>query len=260
MLRHLLQLCFALLDLDVAHDARRAMLLLAETIRITQFGENKMANEQQSPINIQNAIYAEFGADGLSIHWQGDIHGHVHQDDHGIKVEFASDMRQVIELGGKLFHLRQFHFHHPSEHWIDGEQRTLELHLVHQNIDDGSLAVIGVFLEPGNTKSLTPSLFAQIDTALANEADLGAEANVSTDPRDFLPKTWERHYRYQGSLTTAPFSESVSWIVVKDPITIPTAKLNELLKLFKSHARFPQPLNRRFVLKTFDGPKPNKKK
>lgn len=219
-----------------------------------------MADQQQSPINIQKAIYADFGADGLSIHWQREIHGHIHKDDHGVKVEFASDMRLYIELGGKRFHLRQFHFHHPSEHWVDGEQRTLELHLVHQNIDDGSLAVIGVFIEPGNAKSPFPSLMAQIDTVLGEGTQEEAKPNASTNPWDFLPETWEQHYRYQGSLTTDPFTESVSWVVVKDPLNLPTAKLSKLIKIFKSEARFPQPLNRRFILKTFDGPKPSKRK
>ena len=42
------------------------------------------------------------------------MHGHVHKDDHGVKVEFASDMRQFITIGGKRFHLRQFHFITPA--------------------------------------------------------------------------------------------------------------------------------------------------
>lgn len=219
-----------------------------------------MSDQQQSPINIAKAIYADFGAGGLSIHWQREIHGHIHKDDHGVKVEFASDVHQYIELGGKRFHLRQFHFHHPSEHWVDGEQRTLELHLVHQNIDDGALAVIGVFIEPGNAKSPFPSLMAQIDIVLGEGTQEEAKPTASTNPWDFLPETWQQHYRYQGSLTTYPFTESVSWVVVKDPLNLPTAKLSKLIKIFKSEARFPQPLNRRFILKTFDGPKPSKRK
>ncbi len=101
---------------------------------------------------------------------------------------------------------------------------------------------------------------AQIDTVLGEGKQEEAKPTASTDPRDFLPKTWDQHYRYQGSLTTDPYTESVSWVVVKDPLNLPTAKLTELLKVFKSEARFPQPLNRRFILKTFDGPKPSKRK
>ena len=60
---------------------------------------------------------------------------------------FAADERQYVVLDQKWFHLVQFHFHHPSEHWVDGRQQTMELHVVHQNIDDGSRAVIGVFID-----------------------------------------------------------------------------------------------------------------
>ncbi|WP_342190207.1 carbonic anhydrase family protein [Stieleria varia] len=219
-----------------------------------------MTDQQQSPINLQNAIYADFGSEGLSIHWDGDILGHVRKDEHGVKVEFASDVRQYITIGSKRFHLRQFHFHHPSEHWVDGEQYTMELHLVHQNVDDGSLAVVGVFIEPGNARAAFPSLMTQIETVLGAGSHEELEPKVLTDPWNFLPKTWEQHFRYQGSLTTDPFTESVSWVVLKDPTLMPTKKLMELLELFQSEARFPQPLNRRYILKTFDATKPSKRK
>lgn len=101
---------------------------------------------------------------------------------------------------------------------------------------------------------------SQIGTIFGSDSHEGTELNVSTDPRDFLPKTWEQHYRYEGSLTTDPYTESVSWVVLKDPLLMPIAKLNELLKLFKAEARFPQTLNRRYILKTFDAPKSSKRK
>lgn len=35
-------------------------------------------------------------------------------------------------VDGKVFELKQFHFHTPSEHTIDGEYFPLEMHLVHE--------------------------------------------------------------------------------------------------------------------------------
>lgn len=35
-------------------------------------------------------------------------------------------------VGGKVFDLKQFHFHNPSEHTIDGEYFPLEMHFVHE--------------------------------------------------------------------------------------------------------------------------------
>ena len=216
-----------------------------------------MADQQQSPINIHNAIYADFGSEGLSIPWaehKEAVSCRVHKDHHGVKVEFASDERIFIKIGEKPFHLRQFHFHHPSEHWFDGKQHTLELHLVHENVDDGSKAVIGVFINVvDDADSLFPSLMTQADTILGTDTCKELECNASTNLRDFLPTTWKQHYRYHGSLTTPPYTENVSWVVVKDPLQMPVPI--KLLELFRSEARFPQPLNRRFILKTFDAPK-----
>jgi carbonic anhydrase len=76
---------------------------------------------QQSPINLHDPIYAELGDKRLEIRWNGVIPGCVVKDDHGLKVRFASDARRYIRLGGKSYHLVSFHFHHPSEHWEEGE-------------------------------------------------------------------------------------------------------------------------------------------
>jgi len=35
-------------------------------------------------------------------------------------------------VNGKEFELKQFHFHTPSEHTIDGEYFPLEMHMVHE--------------------------------------------------------------------------------------------------------------------------------
>ncbi|MHC5538948.1 hypothetical protein ACYOEI_12070 [Singulisphaera rosea] len=48
---------------------------------------------------------------------------------------------QFIILGGKSDHRSSFRFHHSSEHQVDAKRHTIELYVVHQNIDDGSLAV-----------------------------------------------------------------------------------------------------------------------
>lgn len=46
-----------------------------------------------------------------------------------------------LELGGKTYHLRQYHLHAPAEHPVNGVLAAMEIHYVHE-ADDGSLAVI----------------------------------------------------------------------------------------------------------------------
>jgi carbonic anhydrase len=67
----------------------------------------------------------------------------------------------------------------------------------------------------------------------------------------FLPADTSRYYRYEGSLTTPPYEENVSWVIYKEPLLLPKPELNELIKLFRHPARLPQGLNRRFLLANF---------
>lgn len=209
-----------------------------------------MGMSQQSPINLQNPIITDFGKDGLQIKWQKSAIGHIKKDEHGVQVVFGADERQYVLLNRRKFHLVQFHFHHPSEHWIDGKQQTMELHVVHQNIDDGSRVVIGIFIEPTDDTASVPDLFAQIK-AFTVDPSKPSEKHSTTNPLTFLPKDVEHYYRYEGSLTTPEYDENVSWIVLKEPLRLPKKEVVEMIKIFQHPARLPQPLNRRFVLANF---------
>lgn len=210
-----------------------------------------MSRSQQSPINLHDPIYAELRDEALGIHWNGVIPGHAVKDEHGLKVQFAPDHRQFIRLGGKPFHLASFHFHHPSEHWVEGEQHTVELHVVHQNVNDGSLAVIGIFIEVGEPVGECPALVTQLKAFLGTTAEPESGGKVVADPSRFLPENTEEYYRYEGSLTTPEFSENVSWVVLRTPFFMAAEDIKALIVEFEKPARFPEPLNRRFVLATF---------
>ncbi len=47
----------------------------------------------------------------------------------------------------KLYKLVQMHIHAPSEHTFNGEHYDVELHLVHRNFEDNSLAVAAIFFD-----------------------------------------------------------------------------------------------------------------
>ena len=59
-------------------------------------------------------------------------------------------------------------------------------------------------------------------------------------------------YRYEGSLTTPPCSETVTWVVLAQPITASRSQIAAFAAMFPNNARPVQPLNRRYVLKTSD--------
>ena len=53
-----------------------------------------------------------------------------------------------MNLAGVNYQLLQFHFHHPSEHLLDGVRFDMEAHFVNQSAD-GSLCALGVFIKRG---------------------------------------------------------------------------------------------------------------
>lgn len=46
-----------------------------------------------------------------------------------------------------LYKILQLHIHAPSEHTFDGEERDLELHIVHKSYNDDSLAVVAIYFD-----------------------------------------------------------------------------------------------------------------
>lgn len=209
-----------------------------------------MGLTQQSPINLSNPIEVDFGKDKLSIKWKKSAIGTIEKDEHGVHVEFGSDERQYIELDQKRFHLVQFHFHHPSEHWVAGVQQTMELHVVHQNIDDGSRAVVGIFIEPSEKAKSLPSLVPQLRGYFESK-ETQPDPSISTNPLDWCPDDVKLYYRYEGSLTTPDYDENVSWVVLRDSLKISKDELMKLIPYLQHPARLPQARNRRFLLANF---------
>lgn len=203
--------------------------------------ENKPCSTgaQQSPIDLANALNAN--VDAPHPHWVAAHGGTVVNNGHTIQVDVGNG--GGVTLNGKDYALKQFHFHHPSEHTIDGKQFPLEAHFVHTS-KDGDLAVVGVMFEEG---AANPNLDAIWATAPGREGKAAVAFDI--DVTKFLPAK-SPAYRYEGSLTTPPCSETVHWTVMADPQTASSGQIAAFSTLFPWNARPVQPLNRRYVLKT----------
>lgn len=145
-----------------------------------------------------------------------------------------------VTLSGVRYSLIQFHFHTPSEHRFEGQSTPLEMHLVHRS-DAGKLLVIGVPLKAGAAST--------VDKVLAKPA-AECEGPVQVgeiDLNTLLPND-RTTARYNGSLTTAPFTEDVQWFLMRDK-TVTQATITKFQHLFTSgNSRATQPLNGRSVL------------
>jgi carbonic anhydrase len=161
----------------------------------------------------------------------------------GHTIQVNVDPGSTIILNNQTFTLQQFHFHHPSEHTVDGSRLPMELHLVHAS-DQGELAVIGIFLVEGAPNPVLksvweampsqPSEAITVASTMVNLAALVPEAGAS--------------FRYLGSLTTPPCAEAVQWVVFQSPLEVAPSQVTAFQSLFPLNARPVQPRNRRFLL------------
>jgi carbonic anhydrase len=147
--------------------------------------------------------------------------------------------------------LRDVHLHAPSEHMIGGRQHAGELHLVHQHLMDGRFAVVAVLFEAKSGVEQTPhSVLFSAARALAESppASGSLEAEVVFEPHGLLPES-PTFYRYQGSLTTDAFSESVSWIVFEQAIATDDTHLAVLARQPAAGSRPVQDRDHRIVVR-----------
>lgn len=203
-------------------------------------GDNAVcaAGQQQSPIDLVSDAAIATDAPGLTVHWTP-FTPSVANNGHTIQVNAAGGGH--VELGAVRYDLLQFHFHHLSEHTIDGAHAPMEVHFVHRS-EAGDLLVLGVMLQPGDENMAISAVWDLIP-------DAGAEAagQVAIDPSGLLPD--DHHaFRYAGSLTTPPCSEIVTWNVYAAPAELSQAQIDAFAARYPHNARPLQAANRRFVL------------
>jgi carbonic anhydrase len=151
------------------------------------------------------------------------------------------DGASAIVVEGKRYVLAQFHFHAPSEHTIDGRHADMEMHLVHKS-EDGQVAVVGVMIRAG-AENLA---FAPIWDRLPTPANKERRATATIDAASLLPKD-HGHYRYLGSFTTPPCTEGVLWLVLRTPVELSRAQIDQFRAVIEGNNRPVQPRNQRAI-------------
>lgn len=190
--------------------------------------------QQESPIDLKGAITADLG--DLDIDWSPMVAA---ARDTGHAIQLDASEGSTMAMGGQIYRLLQFHVHQPAEHLLDGRRFPLEIHFVHAG-PDGILGVLGVFADVGVASA---PLQAMIDS-------LGSPAaGPALDPNGFLPAGHD-FFRYEGSLTTPPCSETVDWVLLSGPTTVSQAQIDTFERLHPGNTRPVQPLHRRFLLRS----------
>lgn len=192
---------------------------------------------EQSPIDLKGAIRANLPP--VRLDWRPEAYAVVNN---GHYIQANAKPGSVARIGGETYELKQFHFHTPSEHAIDGVRTAMEAHFVHAGAK-GGFAVIGVFMKAGAPNATFHTLMAAAPRRPGGEQTLPRPL----DPRQLVPARGPL-YRYAGSLTTPPCAEVVAWNIYARPIEVAAADIAAFRAIFPMNARPLQPRNRRFVL------------
>lgn len=216
---------------------------------------NQCGGESQSPIDIvcKDALYREDLAGGFDRTTLEQKPKSMTLKNNGHALQVDLEEGYTIDNGplpGK-FQALQYHFHWASdvnvggsEHTMDGHRYFAELHIVHINKAYASLkealqkqdglAVLGFFIEIGEHNEVFDRLLEPIrDGKVVFKEDKYKYENA-WPISDLLPENLDHFYRYSGSLTTPPCSESVVWTVFKEPIALSENQASELMKKLKA--------------------------
>lgn len=196
----------------------------------------------QSPINIRSHS-ADIGAEQHSVHVNYQKSGEkIVNKGHTIEVDY--DEGSSITFDGKVYDFKQFHFHTPSEHLVDGVTYPMEMHMVHTlRGHDSVYLVIGILFKEGEPNAFLDEFISHIPTEAGKTA---APAQAFVDINHVFDGD-DQYYTYQGSLTTPPYTETVRWGVLKRVHEASPEQIALFNELEGNNARHIQALNRREV-------------
>ncbi|MEM6370347.1 MAG: carbonic anhydrase family protein [Myxococcota bacterium] len=160
----------------------------------------------QSPINILTSE-ARSGGEQVILHYEESEEKVVNLG-HTIEVDLEPG-NYVMEEGHKYV-LKQFHFHTPSEHLLDGVTYPMEMHMVHVREDAPTqYLVIAALFKQGARNAFIESFIDQVPTMAGQSSPAG-----HVDVREICEHE-SGFYQYRGSLTTPPYTETVRWFISK---------------------------------------------
>jgi len=207
-------------------------------------GYEECNGSAQSPIDLGSARDGELPA--LNIDFNSVTLSSVVNNGHTIQVNV--DNGSTLTIKRKEYTLLQFHFHSPSEHAVDDYRYPMEIHFVTQAAD-GTLAVIGVFVEKGDHNRTLQKIW---NLAPHEEGENGSSDSIRATR--LIAGDNEEYFGYQGSLTTPPCSEIVTWNVMGKSIEASEEQINFFISLLHEghNARPVQPVNGRKVIEGDD--------
>ena len=167
----------------------------------------------------------------------------------GHTVQVVYDAGSTLRYENRLYDFKQFHFHTPSEHLIDGITYPMELHMVHVLKQEGNqtpvYVVIGLLFKEGKANPFLNKFINAIPDSTGATNHL---SNEYVNINELLNQAGPLHYyHYEGSLTTAPYTETVNWLVVKHVFEASPEQIEKMNSIEGNNARHVQALHDRKI-------------
>ncbi len=199
--------------------------------------------QRQSPIEIHDAK-ADLGALPSLLFDYKAVPLKVIDTGHTVQVNYAPGSYMMV--AGTKYELTAIQFHKPSETRIDGKGQEMEAHLFHKTAD-GRQAIVAVLLAAGAGNNFTKAAFRNVPKDKGKE---GTADGVTVNALDLLPKDKKAYYTFNGSITTPPCTEEITWFVLRAPGSVAADDAGRFGSLYPANARPVQPLNARPVQAT----------
>jgi carbonic anhydrase len=200
------------------------------------------SGQRQSPINISAEAISVKKLQPMAVTYQT-APLKLANDGHTLRVRF--DKSGQLVLGKERFTLQQFHFHTPGGDQIKGEAFPFAAHILHKS-PSGQLLAIVVPFRLGAENSLLARLLPLIPVKADGDH---THPKVQVSAKDLLPAQLG-YYRYSGSLSAAPCTEGVEWLVMKQALTLSAVQLAAWQSHFKDNMRGINPLHGRAVFES----------
>ncbi|MEI8075598.1 MAG: carbonic anhydrase family protein [Bacteroidota bacterium] len=206
---------------------------------------------EQSPINILTASTTKANTKKVTLKFNIEINA-VENLGHTVQIDFKEGSTTIKD--GQTYLAKQFHFHTPSEHLMDGVTYPMELHLVNV-LNDSNMKtkpqymVVGILFKMGKANKFIDQFINAIPKEEHQKEAIQSGKVVLEDLFRDIPKSEDvTYFNYKGSLTTPPFSETVNWLVGKYILEASPEQIAAIEKIEGDNARHIQDLKDRKVV------------
>jgi carbonic anhydrase len=154
-----------------------------------------------------------------------------------LKLRFPPN--QWLKVSRKPYRLSEVRFREPGETAVNGHRPPMALELVHLS-PEANFLIVEVPVVVGKENPTIKKLWEHIPPPGREFKVADMEINVM----DLLPAD-HGFYRFPGSLTAPICKEPVQWYLMKNPIEMSKAQIDQYRKYYHDTARPLQPLNNR---------------